>query len=647
MSEKGDFPPYHSEKIRNRKVLFSKIERKGTNQKGGSGLSFMPSPNNTNSRYLLKVASIAFSVLIVFLGTLLVCIGNKANAETKCSPCAECPNPLVQTKPIKISGDLPDSLKDWSSNVFHNSYYNALGSKLNAEGEHLCADLYYIIEHYSGATERHGKKFGKAKYVIESWARIWAGEGEVPVLHKYGWDGSHWTKSEYKLVPRRGQIELHLDLISLRNGEKYDFGVQIIDVIDRAPEKESYDGVEKAVIDGKTYFGSDGLWRSDFDPGNLFFHDYIFEKGDVGVTIRKKETPSNCTIDVDDSSKYPPYYILRVNQIKNEFNEPLPNNVRIALKVAEGHILGGEKIDGWSVFTTKDGKITENVLYEPPSCDKAKKDKLEIAGVCEFHDGKPSICKSQIIEKTIAMKCHDVTVNITGTANWKRDDKRYTSELAMQIRITGTMKLKWAGKDAEDYECDRMQLHYQHHEKVVDKKKGCIETEISGTGSSTISEGSFILSFRRGQLTIKFDLEPLELNVKRECGKSSSEEKRKGLVTINMIVNEKLDRSQKIFTGHRTWGIPDLKKDLNRPGPSQGFFQIPFMSNEFDASKILEQFGVKAPATMQAFPSPGPDMKLEWKFEKTKTDDQKADSSNDKSERRKKRGSKRGSPSEN
>jgi hypothetical protein len=547
---------------------------------------------------------------------------------------------------MKLGGEIPGHFKKYETN-FAVNYWSGWGW-LYFKEKNPCADIYYLFEK-EGRTSRHGVKSGNAKYIIQSYATISTEIGQTPVIHYSGWDGFNYSKKQLKLAPRLGHIEIHHDLISLKNGEKYDSGVETYDWIQEPPENEFYVNIgrEKVNIGRITYTGSDGLFFGEWQPGalaHLANAEINFEKGDVGVTIRKKETPSNCTIDVDDSSKYPPYYILRVNQIKNEFNEPLPNNVRIAMKVAEGHILGGEKIDGWSIFTTKGGKITESVLYEPPSCDKAKKDKLEIAGVCEFHDGKPSICKSQVIEKTIEMKCHDVTVDITGTANWKRDDKRYTSQLAMQIRITGTMKLKWAGKDAEHYECDRMQLHYQHHEKVVDKKKGCIETEISGTGSSTISEGSFRFSFREKQLAFQFKLEPLELNVKRECGKSSSEEKRKGLVTINMIVNEKLDRSQKIFTGNRTWEIPDLKKDLNRPAPSQGFFQIPFMSDEFDASKILEQFGVKAPATMQAFPSPGPDMKLEWKFEKMKLVDQKASTDNDRREKRSKRRSKKDNP---
>jgi len=325
--------------------------------------------------------------------------------------------------------------------------------------------------------------------------------------------------------------------------------------------------------------------------------------------------------------------------LDGEGKTPLPDK-ELYIQVEKGFLVSDRGKSKGLFVQVGDGHV--KLRYQAPTECRKTTERITIQNKCikRTNTGEEVIYR-QIGEKRFDVECHDVIANITGTANWRRDDIRYTSQLAMQIRITGTMKLKWAGKDAEHYECDRMQLHYQHHEKVVDKKKGCIETEVSGAGSSTISGGSFILSFRKGQLTIKFDLEPLELNVKRECGKLSGDEKRKGYVTVNMIVNEKLDRSQKLFTGHRTWEIPDLKKDLNRPAPSQGFFQIPFMSNEFDASKIFEQFGVKAPATMQPFPSPGPDMKLEWKFEKTKSDNQKAGSDNDRREKKVKKEARR------
>jgi hypothetical protein len=91
----------------------------------------------------------------------------------------------------------------------------------------------------------------------------------------------------------------------------------------------------------------------------------------------------------------------------------MPNNVKIALKTELGYIISGEDLDGWRVFNTTDGQITEEILYQPPACAEAKVDTLKVAGICDFHDGPPSVGKPQFDQKITNSRCYDAVATMT------------------------------------------------------------------------------------------------------------------------------------------------------------------------------------------------------------------------------------------
>lgn len=64
----------------------------------------------------------------------------------------------------------------------------------------------------------------------------------------------------------------------------------------------------------------------------------------------------------------------------------MPDNVRIALKSRHGKIPVGEEAFDWKIFNTSGGKVSEQILYEPPACEEVGSDIIEYAGVCEFND---------------------------------------------------------------------------------------------------------------------------------------------------------------------------------------------------------------------------------------------------------------------
>ena len=178
-------------------------------------------------------------------------------------------------------------------------------------------------------------------------------------------------------------------------------------------------------VDGQTYKGSEGgLICGNFSTGFIAGAPIIFDKGDIGITIRKKETPSDCSVDVDDISEFPPNYKLKVSDIKNQFNETMPNKVKIALKAEFGKILSGEERNGWRIFNTTNGQISDEILYRPPSCAEAKVDILKVAGICDYHDGTPSVGKPQFEQKITNSRCYDAVVTMTSIyTNKKRYDK--------------------------------------------------------------------------------------------------------------------------------------------------------------------------------------------------------------------------------
>jgi hypothetical protein len=128
---------------------------------------------------------------------------------------------------------------------------------------------------------------------------------------------------------------------------------------------------------------------------------------------------------VDDTTRYPPHYTLELTDIMNEFDEPLPNNVRVALRVNQGELLGGTKMDGWMVYNTQDGRTQFPVLYEPPQCPEAESAKLEIAEVCDWHDGDPSPGEPRVTKRIPLRQCTNwagtFTINYQSQDEWDDD----------------------------------------------------------------------------------------------------------------------------------------------------------------------------------------------------------------------------------
>ena len=378
---------------------------------------------------VIKPKKILLFLILLFFFLMLSGWNNQSQED-----CGECPNPLVELEPMKIGGDIPDHFKNYE--VEWSTKYWSGWAWLFFKRQNPCVDSYYIMETPLGES-RHGAKKGKAKYIIKSYSIIEAGNGDVPVIHLSGWDGNDFPKKEGALIPRLGTIEIHHDLIAVKNGELYDFCVSQIDWVEEPPDDEYYGFPwgEKVIVGGLPYTGNDGLFCGEWGPHDLAIGDISFEKGDVGVTIRKKETPSSCSLETDNVSLYPPYYKLDIKNIRNLFNEPMPNNVRIALKTDEGTIEGGEEeLEGWKVFTTREAKIPSQVLYKPPDCSKSKKDTLRIAAVCDWHDGEPSVGKSRITKEISIPQCFVRSGSMT-----KRHYTTHTEENA------------WAGGESRDH----------------------------------------------------------------------------------------------------------------------------------------------------------------------------------------------------
>lgn len=340
--------------------------------------------------------------------------------------CEECQNPLVGLAEMDITGDLetvrdiiegymdyeftgrlPERIAGWdnllkrkdgSTDRILDLDVNARVMALNTlRLENPCAKL--ILNYNTiGAAK---------KYRIESTAEIKIGNGQVEVEHVTD------TGIEKLSVPRIGTINIKHVLIALKNGQIYDTGEEVIDwVTPPPPPSDIYKATQGIIIPGY------------FDTHLLHGQKISLSHGDVGITIRKKETPSDCSVDVDDISKFPPNYKLKVSDIKNQFNETMPNNVKIALKAEFGKILSGEESNGWRIFITTNGQISDEILYSPPSCAEAKVDILKVAGICDYHDGTPSVGKPQFDQNITNSRCYDAVVTMTSIyTNKKRYDK--------------------------------------------------------------------------------------------------------------------------------------------------------------------------------------------------------------------------------
>ncbi len=353
--------------------------------------------------------------------------------------CEECQNPIVELKNMEI-GDVASAADEiakmseefygWEVLLGRNgiSAFDVLqrgfGFLSEIKKKNPCADTYYIFENLVDQPKRIGAKEGQAKFEIRTTLNLIkkASKGDKALV----WHVVDEISTELELIPKKGTIEIINELVALKNDDVYDNGNLQIDWVADPPEDEGYFNAagETLTIDGQTYKGSNGLFTGSFSTGDIAGAPIIFDKGDIGITIRKKETPSDCSVDVDDISKFPPHYKLKVSDIKNQFNETMPNNVKIALKAELGKIISGEERNGWRIFNTVNGQISDEILYSPPSCAEAKVDILKVAGICDYHDGTPSVGKPRFDQKITNSRCYDAVVTMTSTyTNKKRYDK--------------------------------------------------------------------------------------------------------------------------------------------------------------------------------------------------------------------------------
>lgn len=377
---------------------------------------------------------------VVAVSLMMMPVG--AFGALKAQECGECANPLVQVLDVQLGEDVPDFAswgyhydKDWESlQGTASQFQRGTAIFMKFKDENPCADLYYMI--YDAAQRkdvRVGAGPGDAKYFVET--VIWIVREDVQeqkALVKTAWvitvpdpDGlGNIIVDEGRglgLVDLKGKVFVDHSLRAAKNSRVYDSGTQVWDWVPSPPPDEQtpqgeksyaygYAYGEKLEVDGEVYMAEDGLVLGEFSPASLAGEAPHFDKGDIGLTIRKTETPQSCMLDVDDSEEHAPYYHLSLKEITNRFHDPLPGNVRVALRADKGTIENGEVIDGWSVFNTQGAKTVERIKYRPPQCADAKEDKLEIAGVCEFHHGPPTVGSATITKKITNRRCYEATV---------------------------------------------------------------------------------------------------------------------------------------------------------------------------------------------------------------------------------------------
>jgi hypothetical protein len=393
--------------------------------------------------------------------------------------CGECPNPLVELKKMDIEGDISsihNLIQEFGKEETRIGWENFLkgipydfGSSQRA-AEYLvfrkknpCADIYYMRETHRGLIRVGVKKTeltGKALYNVKSVAKIQLNGGEALVIKKTNGGGipTH--------IPLVGTIDIHHKLISLKNGEIYDSGEESIDWVREPREGEEY---------YRDPNNNRGLFKGVFDTSDLTGAMIVLDKGDIGITIRKKETPSSYSLEVDEISVYPPFFQMQVEGIRNLFNELLPDNVRIALKVDEGTLEGGEIIEGWKVFTTVNGRIPLPILYEPPDCSKVKSATLKMAAVCDWHDGKPSVGEPRISKSIPIPQCYRLSAKIIRKLNykndWTRQDDPYstkrTSHWEEEKKLTVFTTFESQPSEVTSYDDGRLEYRYKMNSHSV------------------------------------------------------------------------------------------------------------------------------------------------------------------------------------
>lgn len=378
------------------------------------------------------------------LSLMLVAISSSTVSDTadgtpakEESGCGDCSNPLVQIMPLKIGGDIPDfsdyvgweSIRDGMRD-FCDDWARGFEVATSFMKNNPCADIFYEMENPNPHADPviHIGPPGKAKYEVRSWAVIEkAAEGEKTLVRHIAyrttplqepkrtpggnleWNDVQELSNQLETVPLLGRIQISHDLVALKNEQIYDSGTEILDWIASPPtDDDSYFQAsgESASIGGEDYSGNDGIMVGEFTSMSISGATIFFDRGDIGKTIRLKETPVSFSIQVDYNTKYPPYYVIKVTNLKNELGEALPDNVRIALKVSKGALIGGEEVLSWQVYNTKGGRVSELILYKPPPCSVAKTDIIEYAGVCEYNDFDPYIMLERR-QKEFPIECGD------------------------------------------------------------------------------------------------------------------------------------------------------------------------------------------------------------------------------------------------
>ncbi len=335
--------------------------------------------------------------------------------------CGECPNPLVEMKNLRM-GDIStiaDLFKELAKKFYGWEEEGVTVQEVVLGGfnflefrkENPCAEMYYTEMRWTGEKDkeiRHGAQQGTAKYYIQSTLNmVKAQPGEKALVRRAVYDGKgHETSLQEEYVPKMGTVHIHHELTCLKNNETYDEGDVRLDWLPEPPANEIYGYSEK---------GADGIIVGLFSKGSIAGLPIELGKGDVGKTIRNKETPSSFSLDVEEEPLYPPYYKLEIHTIRNLLGEALPNKIFVALRVKYGEIEGGTKIQGWSIFPTEGGKIATPVLYRVPQCSQTKQDIMEIAAYCDWQASEAMVGKPQASQKIHIPECFDLSLTITNT----------------------------------------------------------------------------------------------------------------------------------------------------------------------------------------------------------------------------------------
>jgi len=381
------------------------------------------------------------------------------------SSCGECPNPLVEVKLAKEGKISDDALKllnekaakefgEFGGEVFVFEVMMRGFEFLEFKKRNPCADLYYI-EHRPPdyRVVRHGMKEGQAKYEIRSTIDVTkAKPGEQAMVKQVIYDekGNEVSQS-LASVPKLGNIRLRHELVCLKNNEVYDEGELNLDWIDNPPENEDYFLPDQ---------GSDGICIGAVTRGDLSSSTIFFNQGDVGVTIRKMETPAGFTLNIEEQLSNRSTYFLKISEIINQLGKKLPANIYVALRTKHGHLQGGKKVGEWHIYKTSGGAIPSPVLYQPPECAQGRFDMLEMAAYCDWHADEPEVGSVRASQKIPLLRCFN---NLVLTASVSRYSHFFHSKKAPII----PQLICWEEKVDDEYFQVNLTITFNRRPKEV------------------------------------------------------------------------------------------------------------------------------------------------------------------------------------